>query len=229
MKLDRHTALTRIAAQDAAVARLKARAVPPRLVSPEIVAAPARGFVEVQRPSEVVLTPSGPRVRAASVDGFHPVRAEDALDAMNREGRKAAVGKSELFTPLHLDTARAYATLFERVACAGVRCSSVEALGAGGSGSGSFIDALIADHDRLRLMQGAIGEGLVLIPRNAQAHADRPRSAVPVRVLVDRVVLHGKSLSAVLHQCGWGRKAGHRDILRMALCSALNRMQRVVR
>ena len=215
----------RLQGMDAAVARLSARAVPPPLVSPEIIPAPARGYVEIQRPTEVVMTPSGPRVRAASVDGFHPVRVEDALGGMDREARKSGSAKPDLFTGLQRDTARAYATLHERVQSAGVRCSSVEALG--GGGGGSFIDAVIADHESLRRLQAAIGDGLVLIPRNAQAHADRPRSAIRVIDLVNQVCIGGMSLSAVLERCGWGRWSGNRAKLRVALCAALDRMQRV--
>lgn len=231
-KQDKQTGQQRVQMMDAAVARLSARAMPPPLVSPEIIAAPARGYVEIQRPTEVVMTPSGPRVRSASVDGFHPVRVEDALDGMDREARKARASnagapKADMFTGLQRDTARAYATLHERVQSAGIRCSSVEALGAGGSGGGSFIDAVIADSARLRQMQAAIGTGLVLIPRNAQAHADRGRSAIKVRALVDKVCIHGKSLSAVLEANGWGRWGGNRAVLRKAFCEALDRMQRV--
>lgn len=217
----------RVRAMDAAVARLSARAVPPPLVSPEIIPAPARGYVEIQRPTEVLMTPSGPRVHNATADGFHPVRVEDALGGMDREARKGGAAKPDLFTGLQRDTARAYATLHERVQSAGVRCSSVEALGAGGSGAGSFIDAVMADSARLTRLRAAVGDGLVLIPRNAQAHADRGRSAIKVLVLVDKVCIHGKSLSAVLQANGWGRKADHRATLRVALCRALDRMQRV--
>lgn len=216
----------RVQAMDAAVARLSARAVPPPLVSPEIIPAPARGYVEIQRPTEVLMTPSGPRVHNATADGFHPVRVEDALGGMDREARKSGTAKPDLFTGLQRDTARAYATLHERVQSAGVRCSSVEALGGGGSGGGSFIDAVIADHARLARMQAAIGDGLVLIPRNAQAHADRPRSAIRVADLVDQVCLAGRSLSAVLQAHGWGRQTPQLRTLRLALCGALDRMQR---
>ena len=202
------------------------RSVPPPLVSPNIIAAPARGQVDVLRLSDVVLTPSGPRVRTATTDGFHPVRVEDALGGMDREARKSGAAKPDLFTGLQRDTARAYATLHERVQSAGVRCSSIEALGAGGSGAGSFIDAVMADSARLARMQAAIGEGVVLIPRNAQAHADRPRSAIRVVDLVDQVCLAGRSLSAVLDRHGWGRQTPHLRTLRRALCGALDRMQR---
>lgn len=225
-KQDKRIGQERVQMMDAAVARLSARAVPPPLVSPEIVAAPARGQVDVLRLSDVVLTPSGPRVRSASVDGFHPVRVEDALGGMDRAARKGGQAKPDLFTTMQRDTARAYATLHERVQSAGVRCSSVEALGAGGSGGGSFIDAVMADSARLSRMQAAIGNGLVLIPRNAQAHADRPRSAIRVADLVDQVCLGDRSLSAVLHAHGWGRQTPQLRTLRLALCGALDRMQR---
>lgn len=213
---------------DAGVARLAARAVVPPLVSPNIIAAPARGHVEILRGSEVVMTASGPRVHAATVDGFHAVRAETALDGMVREARPSKAAKATpLFTDLQRDTARAYAALHERVHAAGVRCSSVEAVSQGGSGGGSFIDAVIADHDHLRRMQASIGDGLVLIPRNAQAHADRGRTAIRVRDLVDRVCLGGQSLSAVLVVCGWSVAGSHRARLRDELARALDRMQRV--
>lgn len=230
-KQDKRIGQERVQMMDAAVARLSARSVPPPLVSPEIIPAPARGYVEILRPTEVVMTPSGPRVRSASLDGFHPVRVEDALDGMDREARKASASKAgapkaDMFTGLQRDTARAYATLHERVQSAGVRCSSVEALGAGGSGGGSFIDAVIADSARLSRMQAAIGTGLVLIPRNAQAHADRPRSAIRVADLVDQVCLAGRSLSAVLQAHGWGRQTPQLRTLRLAFCGALDRMQR---
>jgi hypothetical protein len=226
-KADRRVGLDRVRMMDDAVARLSARAVPPPLVSPNIVAAPARGQVDILRLNEVVMTPSGPRVRPSSVDGYHPVRAETALDGMVREARKVDPDGRQAFSPMHRDTARAYAALSERVASAGIRCSSVEALSQGGSGGGSWIDAVMADSARLARLHVAIGDGLVMIPRNAQAQADRGRSAIAVRRLVDMVCLADRSLSAVLHAHGWGRWAGNREKLRAALCSALDRMQRV--
>ena len=219
------TGAGRLAMADARVAQIKADAVPSHRASMEVPVAPARGQTVVLQIPVAVMTPNGTRVHVSTNDGNHPVRARHVLETPDEDARPSA---QPLVNALQLETARAYATLHERVQSAGIRCSSIEALSQGSAGGGSFIDAVIADSQMLRFIEAAVGPDMVLIPRNAQAHADRRRGAVPVLTLVRMVCIEGHSLSAVLHRHGWSRKGGHRDTMRTVLCAALDRMQRVM-
>lgn len=208
-----------MAAEDAALARAKAAATPPETASPNIIAAPARGPQLVTPQFETVQTPSGPRTRKATHDGFHPVRAADAFDVMALQHKRAG-GKGAIFTVAQVEAGRAYATLAERVAAEGLRCSSPEAR-AGGSGQHvDWIEGVIARSARLARMQAAIGDGVAMEP---EGESDK-RTAIPVRTVVDAVCIKGRTLGQVLHAHGWHPRGSGLAVLRRELMVALDRL-----
>lgn len=208
-----------MAAEDAAVERLKAAATPPETASPNIIAAPARGPALVQPQFETVQTPSGPRTRRATQDGFHPVRAADAFDVMALQHKRAG-GKGALFTVAQVEAGRAYAALSERVASEGLRCSSPEARTGGTGQHVDWIEGVIARSARLARMQAAIGDGVAVEP---EGESDK-RTAIRVRTLVDAVCIKGQTLGQVLRAHGWAPWGGMRQVMAQALGDALDRM-----
>jgi hypothetical protein len=225
MKVVRTEGAVRVQSMDMRVARMNVEATPPVTASPVIIPAPARGPTKVVQLRETVATENGPRVRRTTVDGFHPVQAADAFDRMELQARRRKADGAPLFTAQQVDAGRAYAALAERCAAEGVRCSSVEGQTGGGQGGGrDWIDGVIVRSDRLASLQAAIGDGVALSPRGLQAHADRGRKVVRVRDLVDRVCIHGKTLSQVLKAKGWDANGRTIEAARAALCAALDRM-----
>lgn len=216
------------ASEQADLRRAVEGAVPlPDTVGEAIVrVAPARGPVEVYEPREMGITESGAiRERRAGWLGQAAVRRADAFDVMQAQAARRWRGSGvapALFTPAQLSAGRAYAALAERHASAGMRCASLEATHRG-DGSGSFVDALLADARRLGAMREAIGSGWALEPCEAAPHRDR-RRAIAVRTLVDAVCIEDRTLSDVLSRFGWSRNGKTRDRLRTALCAALDRV-----
>lgn len=222
---DRKAGLARLAQSARAQAELRRAAAVPVAASPEIVAAPARGPVRVAPQVETVMTPSGPRPRKITVDGFHPVTCEDAFDRMaiasaNRGRREPA------FTVAQVEAGRAYRALAERCACEGVRgtLSSVAPSGHAG-GDRSWMDGVIARGRRLAALRAAIPVAVVLCPRDAAALAARTAlRPVRVRDVVDGVCLQDLTLTEVLRAFGWPPATRYRERLRVALCAALDGM-----
>lgn len=209
-----------LAAEDAAVEAAKRAATPPETASPNIIAAPARGPALVQPQFETVQTPSGPRTRRATQDGFHPVRQADAFDVMALQHKRAG-GKGALFTVAQVEAGRAYAALAERVASEGLRCSSPEARTGGAGQHVDWIEGVIARSARLARMQAAIGDGLAVEPDEDSSK----RTAIPVRSLVDAVCIKGQTLGQVLKAHGWSAWGGMRQVMTQALGEALDRMR----
>lgn len=199
-------------------------ATPPASASPMIIAAPARGPTQVLPQRETVMTPSGPRIIRTTAEGFHPVAAVDAFDEMARQSRRRKPDAAPLFTVGQVQAGRAYASLYERCASEGLRCSSPEAR-AGGGEAVDWIEGVIARSRRLDRMRAAIGDGVALSPRGVLAHADRGRRLIRVNDLVLHVCVHGRTISGVLVKFGWGRSATAVDGLKAALTGALDRMQ----
>lgn len=211
---------------DDRVQRRLAEARPPEAASPVIVAAPARGPSRVVPQFETVLTESGPRVRAVTAVGFHPVACADAFDRMALRARGRG-GEAPLFSVAQVQAGRGYAALTERVAAEGVRCASGEALAAarGGSGGGrDWIDGVIQRSARLAAMRAAIPVRVVLSPRGMLAHADRMQGQRTVRVrdVVEAVCIEGLVLADVLRRFGWTVATRYRRPVFDGLCEGLD-------
>lgn len=226
----------RLRCEDAGAAAVMLAATAPATASIHIIASPARGPMRVAPQIETVMTEAGPRTRALTRDGFHPVALVDAFDLMEVQARRRDPKAPALFSVRQVEAGREYARLAERCAAEGVRCSSVEALGqGGGTGNGSWIDGVVARGRRLERMRAAIGREVALAP----GRRGRPRKGsvlppeppppgvgrtITVRELVDAVCCEGVTLSGLLTARGWTAQAKQRDVLRAHLCGALNRL-----
>lgn len=247
-------ALDRLAASDEACRSIISRATPPERCSASIPVAPARQTVIAEVPRKAVMTEAGPRVMRDDGGLGDRARMGDAFDVMDDQARRrhkgvvaqawrahlercaeaAAAGRREPtwrepryvppFTSGQIAVARDYAALAERCQSSGLKCSSLEAQRASGSGGGDREVAVLCDMSRLRAFHNRIGNGLAKEVRRIRPGGVK-RSAIRARALVDQVCLGGLSLTEVLEAHGWTVDAKSRDALREALCTTLDRMQ----
>ena len=166
----------------------------------------------------------------------HPSVIEKAEAAYRQRCKDArAAGKKKMpvwhepafvppISPGQVQVGRDYAALTERVATSGLKCSSLEAQRAGGSGGGDREEAVLQDIQQLRAFHARIGCGLAKEVRRIRPGGAK-RRAIRVRVLVDQVCIGGMTLSEVLEAHGWGVNAKSRNALRASLCAALDRMR----
>lgn len=205
--------------------------------STQIHAAPARGPVD--RFKEFRMVPVGTdkfeRVEERYGKGA-PVICRDIFDTMNAQAmrRKRA---QPIFTPMQADAGRRYRDLVERVATAGMKMSSAFQDRVGGADKVDFIDAYMADLQRLAWFHRAIGDGTakdIRSKRTARAGSvivgdvdliQIGKRIITVRRLVDDVCLREYSLSKILRSHGWSWCEANARPLRAALCSALDRMR----
>lgn len=213
----------RLAETDRAVARMLEAARPP-VEMREATAAPARGAMELVADYEVM--PGGTRKRT----GAH-WRAAGPLSVMVEQARlrhEAKGGDEDTFcapfTPSQIAVSEDYRRLVERYEAGLCKGSQLEQGRAGTGGSGLAIDTYIQESRWLAELRRRIGDGVTMQVRR---HLDRDnaRRAIPCLVLVDMVLVHGKTLSDVLSTHGWQAKGETRKILRLELCAALDRMQ----
>lgn len=212
----------RLMAERARCDAMLAKASPP----PEMLAAsvaPARGSMMLQ-PNFVVL-PGGTRKR----DGAH-WREAGPLSVMVAQAkmRHDAKGRDDdafaaPFTPSQIAVSEDYRTLVERYEAGLSKGSSFEAGRSGSGGAGLAIDTYIQEGRWLDDLRRRIGSGVTMQVRR---HMDRDnaRRAIPVRVLVDMVLVQGKTLSDVLRAHGWAKTTVHLRMVRGELCAALDRM-----
>lgn len=226
----------------ARLAEVRARGVVPDGCCPDIPEAPARGpFRLVQMQALYPEGEDGFTSKPAGYMGRSTMQAADAFDVMEAKARAAHARKVTRakaakqpapsyrppFTPGQVAMGRLYRDLVEKHACAGVKGSSLETLSQGGGGQGGeFIDAVLRDRQRLKLLQDRIGSGVFLAPRRASAHSmDRgTRRAISDRHLVDAVCIEGHAVSAVLTRCGWSQKADLTRRLTARLAELLDAM-----
>lgn len=213
---------------EARVEVVKCSGLAPSGVGDEIVRiAPARGPVERFTPREVIRTEAGNfRTVRTGHCGRDALRRGDPFDVMEHNAAKGAKTRSgegrALFTTAQVMAGRSYGALAERHAARGVRCSSLEQSHRGSSG-GAYIDAQLAERERLNRMRAAIGDTWAISPRRVFPHSDE-RRAIKVRAVVDLVCIEGRTLSDVLRRFGWKVNGRHRDDLRAPLCEALDRL-----
>lgn len=186
--------------------------------------APARGTMALQ-PNYTVL-PGGTRKR----DGAHWVTAGPLTVMMEQARLRHDARKGEdadfiaPFTPGQIAVSEDYRALVERQEAGLCKGSSMEAGRSGSGNSGLAIDSYIEGSRWLAELHRRIGCGVTMQVRR---HLDRDnaRRAIPVRMLVDMVLVQGKTLSDVLRTYGWAKKTDHLRMLRGELCAALDRMQ----
>ena len=143
---------------------VKAQGYVPEVCGDAIPEAPARGAIRVFQPMS--LFPDGKDDWVARPSGYRGRSAMQRADVFDVMAAKAASnGKPPPFTRDQVAAGRYYRDLVERHACAGVRCSSVEALRSGGGGSGSFIDAVLRDREEIERIRRRIGSGIAMAIR----------------------------------------------------------------
>lgn len=213
------------------VLRAKLRGSAPTECGPDVVAvAPARGLLIKMKMQGLVPDPkhkTGYKFEDTSYRGRSTIRSADVFDRMaaqvKRRGGAGAI-PAEL-----VDAGRAYRDLSERVASAGVKCSSAFDAAVSGGGGGDFMDAYTNDSQMLAWAHQRIGLDVALeIKRrrpSKRGGTAMPRQNIQNRMLVDMVCISDKSVSEVLTAYGWNADAANIKVLRGALCRLLERLR----
>lgn len=213
----------RMKAEADRIRAVKERGYVPEVCGDAIPEAPARGAIRVFQPMS--LFPNGKDDWVARPSGYRGRSAMQRADVFDVMAAKAVSnGKPAPFTRAQVAAGRYYRDLVERHACAGVRCSSVEALRSGGGGSGSFIDAVLRDREEIEWIRRRIGTGTAMAVRKIRPSKRGSRVNITDRRLVDMVCLEDKPISAVLRAHGWSVRGQTSGALRQALAEGLGRM-----
>ncbi len=214
----------RLKAEADRIEAVKARGYVPEVCGDAIPEAPARGAIRVFQPMS--LFPDGEndwKARPSGYRGRSAMQRADVFDVMT--AKAASNGKPAPFTREQVAAGRYYRDLVERHACAGVRCSSVEAIrSGGGGGSGSFIDAVLRDREEIERIQKRIGTGTAMAVRKIRPSKRGSRVNITDRQLVDMVCLEDKPISAVLRAHGGITSGQYTKTLCSALKDVLSRM-----
>lgn len=225
----------RLAAEQARLDAIKARAVPPDGSGPLIPVAPARGPQSAFTPHVVMpdeKTADGYKVERTGWRGFKATRQIDIFDDLARRAdRIKDKDGNPCASPLskgQVAVARRYRDLVERHDAAGIKCASLEGRNAAGpSTGGEFIDAYVDEGREIEWFRKCIGSGVAVEVRRARRSArsgDMARN-IRNRDLVDAICLRGQSFRAVLRRYGWGVNARHAGLLVDALRRCLARME----
>lgn len=199
---------------------IKAAAQAPERCGPEIPVAPARGPMVAFAPKAMRPTAEGYELQHVGFQGRDAARAADVFDTMALQARRR--GGHDPFTARQVDAGRYYAALVERHSSVGLKCVSVEAQDRGkGAGSGSYMDAVVAEGEVIRRLETAIGTGFALEVQRAR---DGKRRSITLRHLVDMVCLEGRTVTDALKVNGWSVKGDTVTEAREALAAALERM-----
>ena len=153
----------RLQAEAGRIQAVKAWGQVPEVCGDAIPEAPARGAIRVFQPMR--LFPDGKenwKARPSGYRGRSAMQRADVFDVMT--AKAASKGKPAPFTREQVAAGRYYRDLVERHACAGVMCSSIEAL-RGGGGCGNFIDAVLRDREEIERIRRRIGSGTAMAVR----------------------------------------------------------------
>ncbi len=233
------------------IERVRALGFVPEDVGPEIPFAPARGRVRMVE--SVASYPKGAdefELKPAGWMGRKTLQRADSFDVMMakaqaaharavskaRDDAKAKAAKFEPpafvppFSPAQIAMGRFYRDLVEKHACAGVKCSSVESLSSGSGGDGGgFMDAVLADAQRIDILRRRIGCSSAMVVRRVRPSGRGSRVTIFDRRLVDIVCLEDGTISDVLRAHGWSIKADLITTLQLGLAHVLERMMGPVR
>ncbi|MDE4272968.1 hypothetical protein PXK58_00840 [Phaeobacter gallaeciensis] len=211
------------------IAAIKARGAVPVQCGDAIPDAPARGAFRVFTPMQLCPVGSeGYEAQPAGYRGRSAIRNADVFDVM--AAKAASKGKPPPFSPGQVSMARHYRDLVERHQCAGLRCSSVEALRSGGDGQGGgFMDAVLRDRDEIDRLRRRVGTGCAIEVRRVRPSKRGSRVSITNRRLVDMVCIEDRSLRDVLQFHGWSVYGETIKAVRVALGGVLDAMAGPVR
>lgn len=212
----------RLQAEEDRIQAVKEQGYVPEVCGDAIPEAPARGAIRVFQ--LMSLFPDGENDWKACPSGYRGRSAMQCADVFDVMAAKAASnGKPAPFTRAQVAAGRYYRDLVERHACAGVRCSSVEAIrsGGGGGGIGSYIDAVLRDREEIERIQRRIGTGTAMAVRKIRPSTRGSRVNISDRRLVDMVCLEDKPISAVLRAHGWSVRGSTLTCIKQTLSNLL--------
>ena len=217
----------RLEAEEIRLAGIKARSAVPEICGDAIAEAPARGAFRVFEPQ--ALYPDGEggfAVKHAGYRGRSAIQRADVFDVM--AAKAARHNKPSPLSPGQVAIGRHYRDLVERHACAGLKCSSIEALRSGGGGrGGDFMDAVLRDREEIDRLRRRIGTGSALVVRRIRPSKRGSRTSIFDRRLVDMVCLEDRPLSDVLKAHGWSVYGDTSTAMTKALGRALESMRGV--
>ncbi|WP_241525936.1 hypothetical protein [Pseudophaeobacter leonis] len=214
----------RLEAEAARVAVAKARGAVPEECGDAIPNAPARGAFRVFQPTR--LYPDGGDGYVAKPAGYRGRSAIQRADVFDRMAASSARSKKLMpLTPAQVAMGRHYRDLVERHACAGLKCSSIEAIRSGGSGrGGDFMDAVLRDREEIERLRLRIGTRSAMVVRRIRPSKRRSRTSIRDRRLVDMVCLEDLGVTEALKAHGWSVYGLTVQAASKALGQALERM-----
>jgi hypothetical protein len=216
--------VARLQSEAARLAAIKAKGSVPEICGDAIPQAPARGAFRVFEPK--VLHPDGQggfKAKSAGYRGRSAIQRADVFDVM--AAKAARHNKASPLSAGQVAIGRHYRDLVERHACAGLKCSSIEAIRTGGSGrGGDFMDAVLRDREEIERLHRRIGTGFAMVVRRIRPSQRGSRVSISDRKMVDLVCLEDRAVSDVLKAHGWSVHGETSQAVANALGQALDRM-----
>lgn len=224
MKFDKMMRDVRREQEQVRVDAVKASGSVPDVCGDAIPDAPARGPVRVFEVQAMCSDGVGGWERQpVGYRGRKTMQLADAFDVMEAKAQR------RLFSVGQKAIGRRYRDLVERHSAAGVKCSSIEAMGGGSGSGGDFMDVVLLCGEEIDLLRRQIGAGVAKELRVLRPSVRGSRISIMDRRLVDAVCIEGLTLSDVLRSHGWSVHGEIRVALRSALGNALDRMNENVR
>jgi hypothetical protein len=216
--------VARLQSEAARLAAIKAQGKVPETCGDAIPQAPARGAFRVFEPKVLHSDGQGGfEARSAGYRGRSAIQRADVFDVM--AAKAARHNKASPLSHSQVAMGRHYRDLVERHACAGLKCSSIEAIRTGDSGrGGDFMDAVLRDRDEIERLRRRIGTGSAMVVRRIRPSKRGSRVSISDWRLVDMVCLEDRALNDVLKVHGWSVYGETSQAVAKALGQALSRM-----
>ncbi len=217
--------VARLQSEATRLAAIKAQGTVPAICGDAIPQAPARGAYRVFEPTALIPDGEGGfEAKSAGYRGRSAIQRADVFDVM--AAKAARHNKASPLSAGQVAIGRHYRDLVERHACAGLKCSSIEAIRTGGSGrGGDFMDAVLRDREEIERLHRRIGTGSAIVVRRIRPSKRGSRVSIADRRLVDMVCLEDRALSDVLKAHGWSVYGENSRCVAQALAQTLEGMR----